>query len=75
MVAPGLLADLNIIDLENLACAPPQIATDLPAGGRRLLQAAQGYKWTIKRGSVTFEDGVPTGALPGKLLRGTQPDR
>ena len=75
IVAPGLLADLNVIDLENLECAPPEIATDLPAGGRRLLQAAQGYRWTIKRGSVTFEDGTPTGQLPGKLLRGTQSDR
>jgi N-acyl-D-aspartate/D-glutamate deacylase len=74
LVAPGLLADLNIIDLENLECAPPEIATDLPAGGRRLLQAATGYRWTIKRGSVTFEDGIPTGQLPGRLVRGTQPE-
>jgi N-acyl-D-aspartate/D-glutamate deacylase len=72
LVAPGLLADLNVIDLENLECAPPEIATDLPAGGRRLLQAAKGYKWTIKRGSVTFEDGTATGQLPGTLVRGTQ---
>ena len=43
----------------------PEIATDLPAGGRRLLQAATGYRWTLKRGAVTFEDGVHTGELPG----------
>jgi N-acyl-D-aspartate/D-glutamate deacylase len=72
VVAPGLLADLNVIDLDNLECAPPEIATDLPAGGRRLLQAATGYRCTVKRGAVTFEDGVATGELPGTLLRGAQ---
>jgi N-acyl-D-aspartate/D-glutamate deacylase len=72
IVAPGLLADLNVIDLDNLECAPPEITADLPAGGRRLLQSARGYRWTIKRGVVTFEDGVATGALPGQLVRGSQ---
>jgi len=72
VVAAGYLADLNIIDYEGLACASPRIATDLPAGGRRLLQSASGYRWTIKSGSVTFEDGVATGQLPGSLLRGTR---
>jgi N-acyl-D-amino-acid deacylase len=72
LVAPGLLADLNIINVEGLSCASPRIVTDLPAGGRRLLQSANGYRYTIKRGSVTFEDGVATGQLPGKLLRGPQ---
>ena len=61
-----------MIDLEGLACAPPEITADLPAGGRRLLQAARGYRWTLKGGAVTFEDGIPTGALPGVLLRGAQ---
>jgi N-acyl-D-aspartate/D-glutamate deacylase len=73
LVAPGMLADLNVIDLEHLECAPPEIVTDLPAGGRRFLQAATGYRMTIKRGAVTFEDGVATGQLPGRLLRGVQP--
>jgi N-acyl-D-aspartate/D-glutamate deacylase len=72
LVAPGFLADLNVIDLENLECGAPGIVTDLPAGGRRLLQSATGYRWTIKRGVVTFADGVPTGELPGKLVRGVQ---
>ncbi len=72
IVAPGYLADLNVIDLDGLECAPPEIVADLPAGGRRLLQAAQGYRWTVKRGAVTFEDGVHTGELPGVLVRGTQ---
>lgn len=73
VVAPGYLADLNVIDLDRLACAPPEIVTDLPAGGRRLLQKARGYRWTLKRGTVTFEDGTHTGELPGGLLRGGQP--
>jgi N-acyl-D-aspartate/D-glutamate deacylase len=72
MIAPGQLADLNIIDYESLNCASPRIVTDLPAGGRRLLQSATGYRFTIKRGVVTFEDSTATGALPGKLLRGVQ---
>ncbi|MGO8872956.1 MAG: N-acyl-D-amino-acid deacylase family protein [Acidimicrobiales bacterium] len=72
LVAPGLLADLNVVDLERLACAPPEIAADLPAGGRRLVQPARGYRWTVKRGVVTFEDGEATGELPGVLVRGPQ---
>jgi N-acyl-D-amino-acid deacylase len=73
IVAPGLLADLNVIDLQNLGCAPPEITADLPAGGRRLLQAGRGYRWTVKRGAVTFDGGEPTGELPGQLVRGSQP--
>jgi N-acyl-D-aspartate/D-glutamate deacylase len=73
VVAPGMLADLNVIDLAALECEPPEIVADLPAGGRRLLQAARGYRWTVKRGAVTFENGVPTGELPGQLVRGSQP--
>jgi N-acyl-D-aspartate/D-glutamate deacylase len=72
VVAPGYLADLNVIDLARLGCAPPEITADLPAGGRRLLQAARGYRWTLKRGTVTFEEGVHTGELPGALVRGTR---
>jgi N-acyl-D-amino-acid deacylase len=73
LVRPGYLADLNVIDLDGLGCAPPEIVADLPAGGRRLLQESKGYRWTIKSGTVTFEDGTPTGELPGQLVRGTQP--
>ncbi len=71
-VAPGLLADLNVIDLQGLECGLPRIVTDLPAGGRRLLQDGKGYRWTVKRGAVTFDDGTPTGELPGQLVRGSQ---
>lgn len=73
VIAPGYLADLNVIDLDALDCTPPHIVNDLPAGGRRLLQEATGYRATIKRGVVTFDRGQPTGELPGLLLRGAQP--
>lgn len=70
VLAPGYLADLNVIDLDTLACHPPTIVHDLPAGGRRLMQTAAGYRATIKSGAVTFVDGEHTGELPGELLRG-----
>jgi N-acyl-D-aspartate/D-glutamate deacylase len=70
VLAPGYLADVNVIDLEELACAPPRIVYDLPAGGRRLVQEARGYRWTIKSGVPTFSGGVHTGELPGTLVRG-----
>ena len=66
----GLLADINIIDFENLRLFRPEAIHDLPAGGRRLVQRAQGYRYTVKSGQVTFEDGEHTGALPGSLVRG-----
>ena len=69
LIAPGLLADLNVIDVQRLGCHPPEIVTDLPAGGRRLIQRATGYRWTLKRGVVTFDNGVSTGELPGRLVR------
>lgn len=73
VVAPGYLADLNIIDCEALTLHPPHLAADLPAGGTRLLQEAEGYVATIKRGVPTVEHGVLTGAHPGRLQRGAQP--
>ncbi len=73
LIAPGMKADLNVIDFEQLALERPVMKFDLPAGGRRLLQPAVGYTATIKAGQVTYRDGVATGALPGKLVRGPQP--
>jgi N-acyl-D-aspartate/D-glutamate deacylase len=73
VVAPGYLADLNVIDFDALGCRPPHLVYDLPAGGRRLMQEATGYRMTIKAGVPTFEDGEHTGGLPGELLRGTRP--
>jgi N-acyl-D-aspartate/D-glutamate deacylase len=65
-------ADLNVIDFDGLSIAPPHMAHDLPAGGKRLLQAARGYRAQVVSGAVTYRDGVATGALPGKVLRGRQ---
>jgi N-acyl-D-aspartate/D-glutamate deacylase len=70
VVAEGMKADLNVIDFDHLVCAPPAMAYDLPAGGKRLLQRAEGYRATIVHGEVTYRDGEPTGALPGRLVRG-----
>ena len=72
VLAPGLLADLNVIDLESLQLNLPTVAFDLPAGGRRLLQTASGYDCTIKSGRVTFQGGVATGEFPGRVIRGPQ---
>jgi N-acyl-D-amino-acid deacylase len=72
VIAPGYLADLNVIDLDGLNLSPPEIVSDLPAGGARLLQTAHGYRWTIKNGRVTFENGASTGELPGRLQRSGQ---
>jgi N-acyl-D-aspartate/D-glutamate deacylase len=69
-IKPGLLADLNVIDFEQLRLFRPEAVYDLPAGGRRLVQRAEGYRYTVKSGQVTFEDGRHTGALPGTLVRG-----
>ena len=69
LVAPGYLADLNVIDMENLTLAAPRVKYDLPAGGRRLSQKAQGYEATIVSGVVTYRRGRSTGALPGRLVR------
>ena len=72
LIAPGYRADLNVIDYGRLTLKAPQVAYDLPAGGRRLIQRAQGYTATIVAGQVTYRDGEPTDALPGRLLRGAQ---
>jgi len=69
---PGYLADVNIIDFDRLRLPPPYVAFDLPAGGRRLNQTAEGYVATLKRGRVIMRDGQPTGELPGMLIRGPQ---
>ena len=67
---PGRLADVNVIDFDKLRLYRPEAVYDLPAGGRRLVQRASGYRYTVKSGQVTFEDGESTGALPGSLVRG-----
>lgn len=72
VLAPGMKADINLIDMDRLTLRPPHIVHDLPAGGRRLVQEAEGYLATVQSGTVTFEEGTHTGALPGTLVRGRQ---
>jgi N-acyl-D-aspartate/D-glutamate deacylase len=70
LIEPSKRADLVVLDLDTCRAARPQIHWDLPAGGRRFLQRASGYRATIVSGQVTYRDGVATGALPGRLVRG-----
>jgi N-acyl-D-aspartate/D-glutamate deacylase len=72
VLAPGYRADLNLIDFEHLTARRPEIRHDLPAGGKRLVQAADGYVATIVAGEVTYENGEASGPLPGRLVRGPQ---
>ncbi len=69
-LAVGKKADLNVIDYDRLAFGRPYVTYDLPAGGKRLLQKADGYAATIVSGVVTYRDGAATGALPGRLVKG-----
>ena len=70
LLEPGMRADVNVIDYDDLGVHPPEIVHDLPSGARRLLQRAHGYRYTICAGDVTVEEDAFTGALPGRLLRG-----
>ena len=70
VIAPGYKADLNVIDMSRLQVARPRLSFDLPAGGRRFLQDAQGYEATIVSGQLVYRNGEPTGNLPGRLVRG-----
>ncbi|TML06696.1 MAG: D-aminoacylase [Actinobacteria bacterium] len=69
VVAPGRKADVNVIDFDALRVCPPQMAYDFPAGGKRLVQRAVGYRATVVSGEVTYLDGEPTGVLPGRVVR------
>ena len=72
VLASGYKADVNLIDFARLALEPPRVRYDLPAGGRRMVQDARGYVATIVSGAVVQRGGKPTGALPGRLIRGEQ---
>ena len=74
LIAPGLRADLNVIDFEKLQLHMPEMRSDLPAGGRRFVQGADGYRATIVAGEVVWQNGEATGKLPGRLIRGAQSD-
>lgn len=73
VIAPGMIADLNVIDYDSLHIHGPKMVWDLPGAGKRLIQEIDGYRYTIKSGEITYDDGKPTGAFPGKLVRGPQP--
>ena len=68
-IKEGVPADIVIYDLEKLEVLPSEVAEDLPGGEWRRIQKAKGYRWTMVNGEITFEDGEPTGAFPGRLLR------
>ncbi|MFC3712147.1 amidohydrolase family protein [Sphingoaurantiacus capsulatus] len=70
LLRPGYKADLNIIDYDRLTLHAPEVRFDLPAGGKRLVQRADGYAATIVSGQVTYRHGTATSALPGRLVRG-----
>lgn len=72
LLEPGMKADVNVIDFDRLRLPPPFVAFDLPAGGRRLVQKAEGYVATLVAGQTIMEGGRATGALPGRLVRGGQ---
>jgi N-acyl-D-aspartate/D-glutamate deacylase len=73
VLAPGFRADVNVIDFEHLVARRPEMRHDLPAGGRRLVQTAEGYVATLVAGEVTYEHGEAREPLPGRLVRGPQP--
>ncbi|HKA04952.1 MAG TPA: amidohydrolase family protein [Acidimicrobiales bacterium] len=73
VLAPGYRADINVIDFDALRIHPPHLEFDLPADGKRLLQGADGYRPTFVAGQEVYADGIATGALPGRLVRGAQP--
>ena len=70
LIAPGYKADINVIDYDRLQVRAPEVRYDLPAGGKRLVQQADGYVATLVSGTVVHREGEPTGALPGRLVRG-----
>ncbi len=69
VLAPGYRADISVIDFDSLRLRAPQVVYDLPAGGRRLVQRAQGYRHTLLAGQEILRDDEHTGRLPGRLLR------
>jgi N-acyl-D-aspartate/D-glutamate deacylase len=68
----GLRADINVIDFDKLRLGPPRASYDLPANGARVTQHSRGYVATLVAGIMTQRDDKPTGALPGKLVRGAR---
>ena len=69
LIAPGMKADINVIDFDALSLLKPELVYDLPAGGKRLIQRARGYRHTFVSGVETLCNDELTGALPGRVLR------
>jgi N-acyl-D-aspartate/D-glutamate deacylase len=69
LLKPGLKADINVLDYDNMRLRRPEVVYDLPAGGKRLVQRTDGFDATIVSGAVVYRQGEATGALPGRLLR------
>ena len=72
LLAPGHKADINVIDFDALTLKRPEVAYDLPTGGRRLIQRASGYRHTFNAGVETLQNDELTGERPGRLVRGAQ---
>ena len=72
VLAPGFKADVSVIDFSALSVSRPELVRDLPAGGKRLIQRAHGYRHTFLSGVEVLRDDRPTGALPGAVVRGGQ---
>ena len=72
LIAPGMKADVNVIDFDNVRAHAPEMVFDPPEASSGLIQKADGFKHTIVSGEVILEDGQPTGAMPGKIIRGGQ---
>ena len=72
VIEEGYKADINVIDYDGLTLHEPEIINDLPAGGRRLVQKASGYDYTIVSGEIAFIKGEATGKLNGRLIRNSQ---
>ena len=72
LLAPGYKADINVMDYDKLKVMRPRVINDLPAGGRRLMQDAEGFRATIVSGTPILRDGKATGAVPGRLVRGAK---
>ena len=72
LIKPGYKADINVIDLDRLHLHAAHVTYDLPTGGRRLKQRVDGFDVTIVSGVITYRNGVASGALPGRLVRGAR---
>jgi N-acyl-D-aspartate/D-glutamate deacylase len=72
ILRPGYRADINVIAYDKLRLKVPEMRYDLPTGARRMFQEAEGYVATVVAGEPIYRDGKPTGALPGRILRGTR---